>query len=293
MLILLGVFHERRRWSKLTDGLKIILWGLLLLTTGVFFADTQLNIESVWYFLTFRTFQEGHILKLLIFAHLLILTGFEICLIVLLKKYKIISSERVNKLDVSRIEMSNNSHHLGNSTKKYSDAFWDTSIIPKLGLAAVTFSPLIIVYAAFVYWKTLDYKINTHTYLLLIFSIFSILIVMGIALLTRKYLLIEIIIKPDGILFQGLFRKVFVHWDEIQKFEQVGHVIGEVAIVNTKQGNFYFRPTMKNKAESFPILKKGFMGGPLKWVAADGSEKQVSLENCELFVEIKKRIISN
>jgi hypothetical protein len=148
--------------------------------------------------------------------------------------------------------------------------------------------PLYIIYDFINGLFSSNFKLNWLTILLLAFFFAIVALVIMIYLILRKYWVSKIIINNEGILFVGFWKKVSARWNEILAVDVSPPLFsfgrGEIG-VKTKNGDFYFPFTMKEKGKEYPKLKYNLSGEA--WVDANGIEKPIVAENCSLYVEMK------
>ena len=128
----------------------------------------------------------------------------------------------------------------------------------------------------------------TFLMVLLIFA----LILLGSLLATmfylfRKYQPFKIITDQTGLYYSGLFKSVHIRWDQVQSVSVPDGIIGR-RFIELKTGNdkLYISILMKERDNPYPKL--GLVSN--KWINADGSETEVSVDSCPLYKEIKEHM---
>lgn len=97
-----------------------------------------------------------------------------------------------------------------------------------------------------------------------------------------------------GIIYNSLTKKVSASWDEVTRvFTASRGTFGQVLPVQalricTKKGNFYVSPMFVDKSMPIPKLKYGRMSRKLYY--PDGSTKQISIHNSDIYPELQKYI---
>ena len=95
-----------------------------------------------------------------------------------------------------------------------------------------------------------------------------------------------IITNDSGISFQGLLKNIHASWAEVLSIRLNAESAQDVVEVKTKNGDFSFPLFMKIESEEYPKLISGMSGW--KWAYSDGTEQDVTKENCPLFLEMQK-----
>ncbi len=102
----------------------------------------------------------------------------------------------------------------------------------------------------------------------------------------RNKRVFKIITNDSGISFQGLLKNIHASWAEVLSIRLNTESAQNMVEVKTKNGDFSFPLFMKNESEEYPKLKSGMSGW--KWAYSDGTEQDVTKENCPLFLEMQK-----
>jgi hypothetical protein len=178
--------------------------------------------------------------------------------------------------------------------------FVDASIYSHLGGFTFEFFQLIVffliilisfLYLVLKFITTADFRAN----ILLPANMISVIIfvfVMAVPfLMVRKYWTFKIIAADKGIILIGLLKRKVLKWDDITSLDTLNTAIPlniGIARLTTKYGKYYFPLTMKGEHEKYPELSGQLMN--FVWKDADGHSKGISLENCPLYLEIKRQL---
>lgn len=147
--------------------------------------------------------------------------------------------------------------------------------------------PLVLVFMIIITWEiSFSHKLFIWLTALIIF-----IVILFTFLNQRKNYVSKIIIDDKGITFHGLLKKIYARWDEIKSVMLCSRFMVEV---KTRNGNFRFPLTMKDKYKPYRRMRKlleykSLIGG-LKWIDAQGNEYPITPENCPLYVEIQKHL---
>lgn len=104
----------------------------------------------------------------------------------------------------------------------------------------------------------------------------------------RNKRVFKITTDDKGISFYGLLKEIDSPWPEVLSVTGNRESFQDMIEVRTKNGNFRFPLFMKNEAEQYPILKNSMRGW--LWAFADGTEKEIAVENNPLYLEINSRL---
>jgi len=136
--------------------------------------------------------------------------------------------------------------------------------------------------------KVVSFQITHPIILLITFALcFLFILLLLVFIYWRKYWVIKIITGETGITFHGFLRKINSHWVDIISIESPSTFLGKnQAEVKTKNGNFFFPFTMKEKNKKYPKL---VLSWDYQWQHENGNKEATSLENCPLYIEIQKQ----
>jgi hypothetical protein len=125
-------------------------------------------------------------------------------------------------------------------------------------------------------------------------DIILVIIISGTTVITfaviRKYWTFKVITTDNGVTFVGLLKKRHIHWEEITSIESFkpsafGNItptrIGEL---KTRNAKYYFPLAIIQKGEKYPKLKGQ------AWLDANGDKKELTLQNCPLYIEIQRHL---
>jgi len=118
--------------------------------------------------------------------------------------------------------------------------------------------------------------------------LFNLFLLTIVYFIYRKDLLYKIITDAHGISRLDLIKRVHASWNEVISIKQ-SSLNPNLFKLKTKKGDFSFTLYVKEKEAIYPKLKT-LWKGKSKWVYENGVEKEITLENCPLYIEIQEHL---
>ncbi len=278
--------NPKIRFSKVKTTYSILI-ALITICLSVVAACL---IENRWDF--------GYIISILFlkkisfigFAHAGILVSLSYILIVLSVVNLLLGSRSNNSEEESQHYKSTPIIDRKADRKVYVNARMspEFSYVVEYGIPVILF--MILPLAVFYYFVA--YLISTHfefthiVYVGLILSCLVLTLDTILYFILRKNWVKEITISNSGLSLVGFFKRINASWTEVLSVQVDSSSFSKRVKVITKNGNFSFPLTMKEKEAEYPkidLLQE-------QWIEANDTRKPINVDNCVLFNEIKSHL---
>jgi hypothetical protein len=121
--------------------------------------------------------------------------------------------------------------------------------------------------------------------------------ILFLIIINRKRTVLKVVTDNKGVCFYGLLIKIYANWHEVTSIEiptkgiYYFKKLRKFFKVSTKNGTFYVPFYMKEKDKVYPkLLTTGKASVRGKWVDEKGALKELTIENCPLYIEMQKHL---